>query len=618
MQKRGLSGIITLVLLILLVLIAIGIIWLSIRPAITNIVGDQNSDGEISRLTSCLDIQLDSDCEILENGNYQVKVRRSADEANIQEIVFRFKTDNEEFTLKNETLVPGRFGSATYILNLSSETSEEARTVEVAAILENENACEFQSLSSCSQQTIGGGNQNFEPLSTYALSWDGSPKDNLIPMYQLRLNDAPSKAIAFTDQQPSGFKTIIDRSRFQGINTNESDRCQDPLSLSDYDCVWWDNGVEDVKNKYDSFLSQYQQQGGDLDYWILDTETLLSNWAIGSNLNDPGQLARWRAIQNDPRNVTLFNELRSIGPFQGEDLIGTVYNWSKGGDNYLIWNALMQKRTADYYNQATYDKVRQYYPEVKSSNYGFNHWSQDYHVPEMNGHRQYLYTSGSHAGTHQTEEGMYGELGQITNPNRLIPGFTYEKTPFNAFRYEVNRMRSMQLSSSIEVQPWVSWKGWNKSSIYDNDYYEELMIHLAMSDPDVILFWNPYTAGETPPSNDANDTLLSNILLETDQFIGYENRDPITYNFEQYSDEEWWMSDYVLSGMKAADKKIWRFTPDISTPYTLLAQENPVIIETQLYRITFPEGSIEPNNVSTIGYWIIQPEIALDPIISQL
>ncbi|OIO80198.1 hypothetical protein AUJ84_04095 [Candidatus Pacearchaeota archaeon CG1_02_32_132] len=611
MQKRGLSEVITTVLIILIVLISISIIWLFIRPAIDSVVGNNDDNpGEISKLRSCLDLELNvKNCNFLGNDSYQIRIERGNDELEIKEIVFKFKTNNNEFILRNNTLIPMQFGSAIYTFNLSKETQESINSVDISGILSNNNPCSFSGLSfSCSQQTIeNNGENNFELLTTYALSWEGTPglNSNVIPMYQLRIQNTPAQALAFTSQQPSRYRTIIDRSRYQGINTNESDKCQDPVSGNFYDCIWWDNGINATKQKYETFLSQYSQQGGELDYWILDTETWLSNWAIGSNKNDLSQQARWRAIQNDPRNVTLFQELNSRG-FNGQDLLGTVFDWQNGGDNYLIWNSLMRNKVATYYNDSVYKEVKKYYPNVKMSNYGLNHWSQEYEVPELNGHKQYKYGSGSHVGTYQTQDGLYGNLGQVTWTNRLIQGYTYEGTPFNAFRYELNRMRSMKLSSTIEIQPWIIYKGWNKSLMFGTDYYEELMLHLTLINPETFLYWNYRGQGESPPSNDGNDTLFSNILSEADSLVGYKDKQIITYNYESYSDEEWWKSDYVLSGMEAKGQKVWRFTPN-STNYEINTNNIRTTFTTQRYNITIPQGEIRPNSVSTIGIWVTQP-----------
>ena len=374
-------------------------------------------------------------------------------------------------------------------------------------------------------------------------------------MYQL-WHPNTERAIRETNSQPVGHRVIIDRISYSGINANPADKCQDPVSKNYYDCIWWDSGINSTKEKYEDFLAPFNASGGKLDYWVLDTETWLSNWAIGSNKNDLSQKERWRAIQNDPRNATLFAELNALG-FTGQDLIGTVYNWSKGGDNYLIWNSLMGNKVADYYNEATYDVIKKYYPNVEMLNYGLGYRSQEYQVPDLNGHKQYKYGPGNNVGTDQTQDGLYGRLGQITNRNRLINGFTYNATAFNAFRYEVNRMRSMLLSNqSVPISPWISHKSWNKTLVDDNDYYEEMIIHLSLTNANVIIYWNPKSGDGL--LQDKDDELLSNLLNEENQFIGYMNKKPITSNYITYSDD-WWTSDYVLSGMNAGGQKVWRF-----------------------------------------------------------
>jgi len=251
------------------------------------------------------------------------------------------------------------------------------------------------------------------------------------------------------------------------------------------------------------------------------------------------------------------------------------------------------------------------------SNYGLYHWSQQYEVPEQNGHRQYKYGLGSHVGNHQSQDGLYGDLGQITNFERLFPGYTYEPTAFNAFRYEVNRMRSMQLSNIAGIQPWVIYKAWNKSLMLGSDYYEELMIHIALADPDVMLYWNPHSSG-SPPANDTEDILLSNVLLETDYFTGFPGKQAIDSNYQEFTNESWWMSDYVLSGASVGNRKAWRFTPDTEIATTIVQLPDSVAIETGKYSIIIPLGVIEPNQVSTIGTWIIQPQGAGDPIIVEI
>jgi len=146
-NRKGLSGIITVILIILISIIGISIIWLFVQPAIVDIIGSGGESGEIQKFPECLDNRLEvSGCGAMESGYYEVVVKRFG-EGEISEIVFKFTTANDEFTIRNDT-VPGAFGSAKYRFNLSSYTLETIESVEVAPILDV-GACEFSSGKSC-------------------------------------------------------------------------------------------------------------------------------------------------------------------------------------------------------------------------------------------------------------------------------------------------------------------------------------------------------------------------------------------------------------------------------------------------------------------------------------
>jgi len=146
-NREGLSGIITVILIILISIIGISIIWLFVQPAIVDIIGSGGESGEIQKFPECLDNRLEvSGCGAMESGYYEVVVKRFG-EGEISEIVFKFTTANDEFTIRNDT-VPGAFGSAKYRFNLSSYTLETIESVEVAPILDV-GACEFSSGKSC-------------------------------------------------------------------------------------------------------------------------------------------------------------------------------------------------------------------------------------------------------------------------------------------------------------------------------------------------------------------------------------------------------------------------------------------------------------------------------------
>lgn len=160
MEKKGLSGIVTIILIILIVLVSIGILWSFTSPVIRNTLGGNNENedqGEFGRIIGCSELKLEvEECGILDSGNYLVRVERGPGEAEFQKFVFSFKTENEEVPFESDSYFPGEFGSAEYGFNLSSYTNEAAESVKVAAVFSNGNSCGFSASKSCSGVIIGG------------------------------------------------------------------------------------------------------------------------------------------------------------------------------------------------------------------------------------------------------------------------------------------------------------------------------------------------------------------------------------------------------------------------------------------------------------------------------
>src|SRR5690606_29077648 len=122
---------------------------------------------------------------------------------------------------------------------------------------------------------------------------------------------------------------------------------------------------------------------------------------------------------------------------------------------------------------------------------------------------------------------------------------------------------------------------------------------------DYFSYWNT-------PASEEEDRLLSNILKELDEMIGYEvNRQTLVTDLAS------WTDDYVITGMQVGDYKVWRFTTN-NVVTTLDDSGDNVMFTLDDATVTFPEAMIyEPSDpVSPIGYWVIQRADAPDPIIS--
>ncbi|NCO11868.1 hypothetical protein CO038_00940 [Candidatus Pacearchaeota archaeon CG_4_9_14_0_2_um_filter_39_13] len=92
MKKRGLSGIVTVILIILLVLVAIGIIWAAIRPPIQE-TGDRLSG-------DCLTLNVEAlSCTNMGNGLYDVRFMRNAGAGSLTDVKIIFYNIDDETTV---------------------------------------------------------------------------------------------------------------------------------------------------------------------------------------------------------------------------------------------------------------------------------------------------------------------------------------------------------------------------------------------------------------------------------------------------------------------------------------------------------------------------------------
>ncbi len=425
--------------------------------------------------------------------------------------------------------------------------------------------------------------------------------DNLVPFAWLTMENLsdPGGMKEATDKMPEGHRVVFVRNVECDIVGHAEDRCRDAEGKTGkYDSIWLDHGVAVVRDHLDSFFQAYKRMGGKVDVVVVDWEGGLSVWHIGKDIK------HWRAIEADPRFADVAGEL---GLFS---LTSVARWWMQVGDrrlDYLRWNALMSERTAGYLNRAFYDPIRAHYPEVKLSNYGYYHHTRELGVPDLNGHRAYLFGSGVHVGTHQSAP-LYTRLRQIMlrPPEGVI---TYQHTPFNSFRHALNKMRCMVGSSDVPVYPWLAFRGFSEAytGVEHHDLYQELIFHVGLSGPDAFLYWNPrsWKAGQDPAdwATDEQDQLFSDCLHRLTELVGQGDRQPVSSGLVP------WSSDYALSGMRAGGRTLWRFTPNLKRDAkreSTLVSRSPATFRVGSKRISIPGGEViaPGTELSGQGYWI--------------
>jgi hypothetical protein len=170
---------------------------------------------------------------------------------------------------------------------------------------------------------------------------------------------------------------------------------------------------------------------------------------------------------------------------------------------------------------------------------------------------------------------------------------TYER-----FVAEVKTLRSQVAASSMTLIPWISNPDWLKTR-YGVDYphYSEALYHAVLSGADTLAWWKQ--GFDTQP---ANTQLVSKLTDEVSALVGFSDRKTISFN------DPGWNDGYVITGMEANGRRVYRLTPDPSVSMTVLSSSGTVRVKIGDKVIEVPNASIytPTSPASTLGIWIIQ------------
>jgi hypothetical protein len=331
----------------------------------------------------------------------------------------------------------------------------------------------------------------------------------------------------------------------------------------DFASPWVENGKNRLVNKFGQWISEFHSIGGSFDYIADDTEEGggFSIWGItesfpGNNIGDVWM----RAIINDPRfndesiqpglgslsqqlqydpTKPILNTGGTRGQFHPE--IGPVGSVAPGYFGYTRWSKVLLRLFYKYHKEGIYNTAKQYFPNIKYSNYN-NYYIPDNDVAyDFNAHSQpgdEIGNSGDIANSYSS----YGTAGQIltnmnvdpTDPTRLIYlgssstryGTLSGDVGFKALILEQNTARTIKRNSDAEFHPWISHKSFTEGTLqrfFNNNYWDENVYHLCMLVPEVIMYWNPSDTSGTQGNvtkDAAEDTLLNNILQEVNTLSG--------------------------------------------------------------------------------------------------
>ena len=418
------------------------------------------------------------------------------------------------------------------------------------------------------------------------------------------------------------------------------------------DAIFMDNGVAQMKALFTELINEYKRLGGQLDGFVLDTEYVwLGSWYIYSKfyyrdnkvINDniyneivanPKYATQIRPLLVE-RGFTFYeevggvkSEIYSIWPrLSGAE--ATKYAASQG-----VWNTVMNIHMANYLNSALFEPLIACYPNALMS---------DYQEDDMAAWLKSLSDTGE-------IRGYYGgngvKMGNASNYNtyssrpadsffkdangtylyKNLPAFNnavYENDPYHMFLFDANKFKQMYAATDNKrITAWLAEYdyGESKNSVANTPYYTETIYHIGLLNPEPFLLYiysgNAAFKGENGIAEyNKRMQTVSEILNELTRLVGYSDRTPIETPAS-------WNDGFVLSGMYAGGRNVWRLTPDTTEGMTLenfKVKDKAPTFTINGNTVVFPQGRIiEDGPVSVVGssgYWIETPKDVM-PVIT--
>ncbi len=408
----------------------------------------------------------------------------------------------------------------------------------------------------------------------------------------------------YDDMMGEGVITYAKRIANELSNMPEGKHCIDLTLISaklddeKENHLWWDIGVDNLRAVTTQLYKELKANGAVIDYVIDDFEGGMSMWSI--KREDIEEIMRDSRYETEIRPLLVENGFEFSS--DGASELDLIFQYTQN-NMYHVWNGVMSRRVSEYYNRTMYEPIKEFYPDVKYSNYGMTESLGLNKIYDGGGHKDYLMGRSYKAGTHSSPV-LYGGLGAITKPGRQPEDYPHDKfdaTSYNTVLFSLIQVQDVITSGDGKIMPWIPCINAADSDI-NNDYYNELVFHLGLLGAEPVLLFNPASENLI---NDENH--LSALLSELNSVLGSGIKNTLTNNVTP------WDSAYIISGIETAEKTIWRITPDLYVPGisidNFLSDKEKLIFQIGNQVVIFPEGSqIIENTMSDYGYWIESPK----------
>ena len=421
--------------------------------------------------------------------------------------------------------------------------------------------------------------------------------------------------------------------------------------LAPENALFFDHSVDQMVDIMDMLLKKYKEIGGQLDGIVVDLEYVglscyylidnaASEYQTNTLIDNPKLL---RQIVADPRYYTEIRPLLEEWGFifyqadtpEQQASYTELYSLSKAaGSKYArsrnVWNNVTRIHLNNTVTKWAYEPLKKYFPEANMSDYqsiDTATWLKMSAVTddgtEMNGGNSIA------AGDTSTYSFYYGNPGKdFYEANKKYNGYNeavFRAEPYSQLMYYVNFGKYMyEASDTKKIAPWITYYSYATETSYrinSTAYYTEQLYHLGMLDPQPFLSYT-YVGDAVFKDGRESSThykeiqqVQNEIMAELTRVAGYSDRKPIQMPLN-------WNSEFLVSGMYAGGRNIWRLTPnwDVVTKenFQVAGTSDPTFrVEGQT--ITFPGGKIIQDStiskVGSYGFWI-ETDANVTPIIT--
>ncbi len=416
--------------------------------------------------------------------------------------------------------------------------------------------------------------------------------------------------------------------------------------------LFMDDGAAELAEWMDEFLAEYKRIGGKLDGISSDCEFHMGYWSyIQQEAFNAGDQDIYRRIVEHPSYQTKLRPKLEERGFKFYQPLATmsealkkiqseIYGLQLGGTSFsesrYIWNTCVREMYNEYEEQALWEPLQKHFPDAFLEEYqGRDSYGWMKELPEAGSPGDPVYKGGN-----TTKVGNYSNYNTYNYaPNFVVKSENntsymhpesfndaiYENNPFGMFKWEVNTYKNMYAATDtkkIDVLMAYYEYGLNYGKAKDGTsagtaYHAEAYYHAGMLDAKFSGYIN-LSETKTQTEYDFSLEIVTELLNELNRVAGYADRKPIETPVN-------WNDSFLLSGMYANGRNIWRITPDTNTGvskknFLVKADDNAVVFYNKGQTITFPKGSIIEDSfipaIGTCGYWVETPADVVPSIVS--